>query len=81
MSHENSSVEHLRPGAVWRNLHTDAETTVEDFGSRPEHGIGRGGTVRVPASALVFHTANTPPGFKRGAGQDLASFLEHWEPA
>lgn len=67
-------------GSEWVNRHTNDLTTVTNLVVIPEHGIGYGGEVRIPAEFGVEHTCAVPPGHTRGHAQDLASFLEHWMP-
>lgn len=71
---------YLRPGVVWINDHTDDETTITEFDTRVERIPDPAGGFKNDPQIVVHHTVNAPPGFKKGYGDDLASFLEHWQP-
>jgi hypothetical protein len=70
----------LRPGEIWCNVHTGEETRLTTFTSRVERLPDPRGGFRDDPQLVVHHTSNVPPGFKWGYGDDLASFLEHWQP-
>ena len=71
---------HLRPHAVWVNKHTHERTVIRDFAARTERVPVAAGGFADDHQLVVYHTANVPPGFKRGYGDDALTFVEHWEP-
>lgn len=71
---------YLRPGVVWINDHTGDETTITEFATRTERVPDPAGGFKDDHQIVVHHTTNVPPGFDKGYGDDLRSFLAHWQP-
>lgn len=63
-------------GQRWVNRHTDRATEITGLATDRRGYPGGERDVFV-----VHHTSNVPPGFKRGHGDELESFLKHWERA
>ncbi len=81
MNDRETLVDALRPWQVWTNKHTGETTTVRDFESRVERIPIAAGGFRDDQQLVVHHSANVPPGFTKGYGDDARSFVKHWDPA
>ena len=65
---------------MWINKHTSERTVIKDFRSRTERIPDPRGGFMDEHQLVVHHTANVPPGYSEGYGDDAVSFIEHWRP-
>lgn len=65
--------------STWVNRHTRELTTIAGLDARTERVPDPAGGFRDQREFVVHHTANVPPGFSQGYGDELGSFLEHWQ--